>query len=147
MSVSRKQTTLFRIERFASEIPTPAVVLTLPWPPTVNTYWRHIAVGRQTRVLISKAGRRYRTRVQAAWLTSPRPKLTGRLAVEILAMMPDRRARDIDNIAKATLDALQHAGAFADDNQVDRLVIARAGVKPPGSVEVRIAMLEGASGG
>lgn len=133
---------LFRIERFASEIPEPAVTLRLPWPPSTNHHWRTRIVGRRAMVFVSEEGKRFRVAVLAAWLAEPRERLTGRLAVEILATMPDRRARDVDNIVKATLDALQHAGVFGDDNQVDRLTIARAGVEPPGWIEVRLSRLE-----
>jgi crossover junction endodeoxyribonuclease RusA len=133
--------TLFRIERFASEIPDPVVVLTLPWPPSVNHYWRHAVVGHRPQTYISAEGKRFRADVEAACLAAWRGTLTGRLAVEILATMPDHRARDIDNLAKATLDALQYAGVFQNDNQIDRLVVARAGVEPPGRIEVRIAVL------
>lgn len=136
---------LFRIERFASEIPAPDLTLVLPWPPSVNCYWRHAVIGNRAQVYISGEGKRFRADVEAVWLASGRPKLSGRLAVELLATMPDRRARDVDNLAKATLDALEHAGVFDSDNQIDRLVIARAGVEPPGQIEVRIARLSEAT--
>jgi len=138
---------LFRIERFASELPAPVVTLRLPWPPSVNHYWRHVVIGQHAQVYIATAGKRFRTDVLAAWLATPRPRLTGRLAVEILATQPDRRKRDIDNLLKALLDALQHAGVFGDDNQVDRLTVARAGVESPGCVEVRIAVIGESEGG
>ena len=136
------QKSLFRIERFASEIPEPAVVLALPWPPSVNRYWRHVIIKGSARVLISKAGRKYRGDVEAMWWAANKPRVRGRLSLEILATMPDRRTRDLDNLPKAVLDALQHAGLFDDDNQIDRLVVARAGVAKPGAVEVRIAEMD-----
>ena len=47
------------------------------------------------------------------------------LAVQVDVFPPDRRRRDIDNLQKALLDALQHGGAYLDDSQVARLVIER----------------------
>ncbi|HAC91237.1 MAG TPA: hypothetical protein DCF63_11500 [Planctomycetaceae bacterium] len=38
---------------------------------------------------------------------------------------PDRRRRDIDNVQKALLDALQHGGAYLDDSQIVRLSIEK----------------------
>ena len=40
----------------------------MPWPPSVNSYWRSIVIGGSPRVLISRAGRQYRVDVQAAVL-------------------------------------------------------------------------------
>ena len=37
----------------------------------------------------------------------------------------DKRKMDIDNRIKATLDALEHAGVFDDDFQVDHLEMIR----------------------
>jgi crossover junction endodeoxyribonuclease RusA len=55
---------------------------------------------------------------------------------------PDKRARDLDNALKATLDALQKAGCFESDAQIDDLRIVRAGVdKPLGHLEVEVQPL------
>jgi crossover junction endodeoxyribonuclease RusA len=51
--------------------------------------------------------------------------LAGRLDVRINLTMPDRRRRDLDNAMKPLLDALQHAGVYEDDSQIDRLLIER----------------------
>ena len=48
-----------------------------------------------------------------------------RLIVTIEAYPPDKRKRDLDNILKSLLDALQHAGMYPDDSQIDVLSIAR----------------------
>ncbi len=94
--------------------------LSLPYPPTVNTYWRH-ARGRN---YISEKGTRYRSEVIAIILNSKlRLRLNGRLKISIIAHVPDKRVRDIDNLFKAPLDALVHAGMINDDGQVDDLHI------------------------
>ena len=42
---------------------TPTFEVTLPWPPTVNTYWRHAFKGGVAMIYISKDGQAYRTAV------------------------------------------------------------------------------------
>jgi len=80
--------------------------ITLPYPPSVNTYWRSIGRGR---VIISSRGRLYRQSVIQDVSELDLPILEGRLKVTIQAWMPDKRRRDVDNITKALLDALAHA--------------------------------------
>ena len=51
--------------------------------------------------------------------------MTGRIKMSILVCPPDARRRDLDNVCKATLDALQKANVYDDDSQIDRLEIVR----------------------
>jgi crossover junction endodeoxyribonuclease RusA len=115
-----------------------AFTLTLPWPPTVGNYWIHWAQGKRVRMAVSKRGTDYREAVALAWIEAGRPRVEGRLTVEIEAYPPDRRVRDVDNLTKASLDALTHAGAWADDGQIDDLRIVRREVCPGGKVVVRV---------
>lgn len=64
--------------------------------------------------------------------------MEGRLAVVIHATMPDKRKRDIENIQKALLDSLEHAGVYIDDSQIDDLHIIRWGVDPEKKGCVRV---------
>lgn len=92
----------------------------LPWPPSVNSYWRSV----KGRVLISAKGRDYRQQVQQqVQIQGAALKLESPLKVEIQAYRPDRRIRDIDNLPKATLDAMTHAGVYLDDSQIHDLRI------------------------
>lgn len=116
----------------------PAVVYELPYPPSVNHYWRRVG----DRTLISRAGRRFRRRVCDRLAGHAAEPLSGPVAVRITAHPPDRRRRDLDNAMKALLDALGHGGAYADDGQIDRLEIVRGPVVPGGKVVVRIWRLE-----
>ena len=96
------------------------IEFTLPWPPSVNRYWRTY----QGRMLISEEGRAYRLRVEAqVFVQRARKNLKGALKVEIEAWRPDKRKRDLDNLLKATLDAMSHAGVYADDSQITDLRI------------------------
>lgn len=99
--------------------------LTLPWPPSVNRYWRSV----NGRVLIAAAGRCYRTDVELVMRLAGL-RGVGALPVEVAieAWLPDLRRRDIDNVLKAPLDALTHAGMWEDDSQVMALSIRKAGM-------------------
>lgn len=108
--------------------------LTLPWPPTVNTYYR--AVGG--KVLISQAGRAYREAVGWEAVKQGLPTVRGRLAVEVDAHPPDRRVRDLDNLLKGLLDALRHAHVIDDDGHIDDLRVVRRAAHVGGKVVVRI---------
>ena len=101
----------------------------LPWPPTVNTMWRSPRTGPLAgRTLLSEQGRKYRREVQRLAVVHrwPTHDARQRLRVRIVAHMPDRRRRDLDNLLKAALDSLTHAGVMADDSQIDALSIERA---------------------
>lgn len=100
-------------------------MIAMPWPPSVNTYWRHVGA----KVLISANGRQYREAVRQQAAAEHWPQFGDkRLAVDIEAFMPDRRRRDLDNVLKAALDSLTHAGIWADDSQIDSLTIRRSPV-------------------
>jgi crossover junction endodeoxyribonuclease RusA len=86
----------------------------LPYPPTVNTYWRR--VGNKT--ILSAKARDYRRDVMNLLRFRRLPTLAGELKVTITFHPPDRRKRDLDNLPKGLLDALKHAGIYGDDSQV-----------------------------
>ena len=99
--------------------------LVLPWPPSVNRYWRSV----NGRVLIAAAGRKYRTDVELIVLLAKLVRFGAEpVVVRIQAWFPDARRRDIDNVLKAPLDALTHAGLWDDDSQIVALSIERAGM-------------------
>lgn len=100
------------------------VTLRLPHPPSVNHYWRH-ARGRH---YISADGKAYRRQVCALVARDGCRALSVPAWVEIAWSPPDRRRRDIDNVLKALLDALGHAGLYVDDSQIHDLRVRRVGV-------------------
>lgn len=115
------------------------VTLTLPYPPTVNTYWRNVS----GRTLISRKGREYREAVGwavRAAKAAPWPE-SARLCVAIEAQAPDKRRRDLDNLPKSVLDALTDAGVWADDSQIDDLRIWRG---PVGAGQIVVTIREAA---
>ena len=114
---------------------TERIEFVLPYPPTVNTYWRR----HGNTYFISEAGKRYRRDValivRQQWL---KLNLSGRLAIKIIAEPPDKRRRDLDNILKAPLDALTHAGVWQDDGQIVDLRITKQVSVKPGKLQVWI---------
>ena len=117
------------------------LTLDLPYPPSINRYYRH--VGRRT--LISREGRTFRRNVCAllggGGPPIRKPPTGGRIALCMDAFPPDRRRRDLDNLAKPTLDAMEHAGVYEDDSQVDLLVIRRREVVPGGRLAAEVIEL------
>ncbi|EKY1907506.1 RusA family crossover junction endodeoxyribonuclease [Cronobacter sakazakii] len=120
--------------------------LTLPFPPSVNTYWRAPNKGPLAgRHLISAKGRAYQSDACAAIIEQLRklPKPSSALAaVEIILFPPDARRRDIDNYNKALFDALTHAGIWEDDSQVCRMLVEWGPVVKKGKVEITISKYE-----
>lgn len=120
------------------------ITLDLPWPPSVNTYYRSPRSGRLAgRTLISEAGRNYRKAVEDyVRLKRLGVTLRGSLAIRIMAFPPDRRTRDLDNCLKALLDSITHAKAVEDDGLFDKITIERGPVMKGGLVRVCIDRYE-----
>lgn len=119
--------------------------LDLPWPPSVNTYWRHPTFGKLAgRHLISQKGREYREIVKIIFenIRDTNALVTYAcdvpIEIEIVAYPPDKRIRDIDNIIKSLLDALTYAGIWKDDNIIDALYIYRKTIIPKGMVNINV---------
>ena len=95
---------------------------TLPFPPSMNTYWRNF----RGRTVISKNGREFREAVIQFVIDNNIPKFGDKKLKLTLILRPrDKRKIDIDNRIKAVLDALEHAGVFDDDFQVDHIEMIR----------------------
>lgn len=117
---------------------TNSYAIRLPWPPSINHYWRTRVNGNRAMQYISAEGKRFRSEVAAT--AEPR-RMAGRLSVSVELTMPDRRRRDIDNVLKCVLDALEHAEVFLNDSQIDRLHVFRLHVEPPGCADVTVTEL------
>lgn len=120
--------------------------LDLPFPPSVNHYWRHVQLGKRRATLVSAAGRKYQTDVYGCVLEKRATAAVhpdARIAVYILLKMPDRRRRDVDNYLKSLLDALTNAQVWRDDSQIDLLTIERGDLEAPGAALVEVYALPG----
>jgi crossover junction endodeoxyribonuclease RusA len=119
------------------------VTLELPWPlATGNRQARHGKGGHYLNPLIA----RYRAQVAqiaaaqgwGGW--DARKPLVGLLEASLVCAPPDKRARDLDNVAKVALDAIVQAGVLADDSSkvLRRLVLEWTDPEPGGRVLVTI---------
>lgn len=117
--------------------------LELPFPPSVNRYWRHVVIGGKGRTLISADGRVYKLAVSEA-VNAARSAIgtKDRLSVAIDVYPPENRRRDLDNLLKGLLDSLTSAGVWEDDSQIDELSISRCPVEAGGRCVVHISTLE-----
>ena len=120
--------------------------LTLPFPPSVNAYWRSPNSGPlKGRTLVSAKGREYQSDACAAIIEQLRKlqkPCSAPAAVEIVLFPPDARRRDIDNYNKALFDALTHAGIWEDDSQIKRMLVEWGPVTQKGKVEITISKYE-----
>lgn len=110
------------------------MILTLPYPPSNNRYYRH----NRGRIHIATEGLGYRMAV-----LERRPRdgwpLVGRLRM-LLEVVPARTvSQDLDNIPKAICDALQYARIYQNDSQIDDLRVVR---RPKGKPCVYVTLEE-----
>lgn len=111
------------------------MIIKLPFPPTVNTYYRNV----NGRTLISRRGREFRKLIQVLAMVERWPQFgKQRIRVTITANPPDRRRRDLDNLLKSTFDSLTHAGVWHDDCQIDDFRIIRGEAGKPGDLIMEI---------
>ena len=118
------------------------IFMSLPFPPSMNTYWRNF----RGRTVISKAGREFKAAVADYVVEYRVPKLgESKLRISMVLFPRDKRKIDIDNRIKSVLDALQDAGVFDDDFQVDELSIVRGKAIKGGAIRVIIEEISSSS--
>ena len=113
--------------------------IALPYPPSVNHYWRHTRSGRH---YISEAGRKFKA--EALQILQQFDPFIGAVAVHLEVYYPDNRNRDPDNINKGLFDSLVSSGLIQDDNNkiVQDFCSKNCGIKKGGMVVVKIRGLE-----
>jgi len=96
--------------------------LHLPIPPSVNATYRVV----NNMPILSKDAREYRKHIIN--YCSPAKGFgfgNKKIAVYIRCTQANYRRRDLDNLCKVSLDALQHAGWYDSDYNIDSLHIVR----------------------
>ena len=100
----------------------------LPFPPSVNTYYR--SSFRSRSVYLSKKGREYKDSMERVLIEMKAVYLNlpvfpnERLSIQLELIPGDRRAFDIDNRVKAVFDVLEGT-LFENDSQIDQLSVIR----------------------
>lgn len=109
---------------------------TLPYPPSVNGYWRSFN-GRQ---IISKRGRDYVGAVKSKMesINLNNELVSSRMHVSIKINPPTLRKYDVDNFAKGVFDSLTKCRFWVDDEQVDKLTIEKGEKIKGGNVEISV---------
>lgn len=113
------------------------IVLHLPWPPTVNSYYK---VTRHGQRYLDKKVRAFRAVVDEAMNEqAPGLVLDDRLFLEVYLFPPDKRKRDLDNYMKGLLDSVTEAKLWIDDSLIDQLHIYRGESIKEGAVVVSVS--------
>lgn len=108
-------------------------------------------IGGFARNILSRDGRKYKDKCVKLIAEQVKERkilvpsngclFSGRLQVSLLLCAPTRRACDVDNYSKATLDALTASKVWQDDGQVDVLYIKRGPIVKGGAMRVHIMEL------
>ena len=112
------------------------LIIELPFPPSINHYWKHRVIGRHASIYLSDDALKFRAEVRnriGVMVATP-----DRLSVSIDLFAPNKRTYDIDNRIKSILDAFTHAGVWIDDEQVDELCVKRMKIIKDGKAIVRV---------
>lgn len=99
------------------------ILIELPWPPSVNHYYKAVGYGKR---ILTKQAKQFRYEVVLLVRThDDRDKMpiVGPICLELICHAPDAKRRDLDNLAKATQDALEAAKVYCNDSQIHRLVL------------------------
>jgi len=116
----------------------PQHFLTIPYPPSVNSYW---GFHGHRRYLTPEAVNFKRLVLEEVILTRCPNFGKDRLEITITLYPKDKRIRDIDNSIKSCLDALCEAIVFDDDSQIDVLLVQRGENFKGGKASVTIKSL------
>lgn len=114
--------------------------LTLPFPPSTNNLFKNISKGRAR-------SDRYNAWLKEGWamIVQQRPaRVAGPFRLTLVATRPDRRARDLDNLAKPCLDLLVKAGVIRDDSDASSILLMWAPEPPMTGATVRLTVVDDA---
>jgi len=111
------------------------ITLVLPYPPTVNHMYRRA----RGHLALTPEALAFRHAVRMIAMVQGVTPLVGPVAVFLDVYRPRRRG-DLDNILKATIDALQGL-AYRDDDQVEQITAQRYEDKRAPRVEVSVVPL------
>lgn len=111
------------------------VKLTLPYPPSVNHFWRYVG----GRPIISSEGRRYKAHAAAVIARAGVVKLDGPVTLSLAVYRP-KRIGDLDNRMKVLIDCIKGI-AFGDDSEIVEIHATRHDDKTNPRVEVEVTAI------
>jgi crossover junction endodeoxyribonuclease RusA len=111
------------------------ISLTLPWPPSINHYWRRAGKVIHVSTEGTRFGRRVGIAVRGQFRSAP---IDQPVAVLVEAWGPRASWGDVDNRVKPLLDALTKAELWTDDRLVRDVRIVDRGQCAGGKVVVSI---------
>jgi crossover junction endodeoxyribonuclease RusA len=116
------------------------IQISLPYPPSANRLWRAVK-GRQIK---SAEYRVWLTRAYLACIAAGQGAISGEYEMEIVAVRPDRRLRDIDNLIKPISDAIAAAGLIDNDSRAHSVKAAWSRTEPTKGAGVFVTIKEAA---
>jgi Holliday junction resolvase RusA-like endonuclease len=114
-------------------VPGPVV----PWQRAASVGARRFTPAKQRAYQANVRMHALAARPRGPWL----PSKHARYRVDVEAFLPDERRRDLDNVAKTILDALNGV-LYLDDSQVVTLLVATHIDRERPRVEVAVAEVE-----
>ena len=109
--------------------------LELPYPVSVNQYYRSIPRGKFCSVILSQKGREFKAKVKE--MVDIDTPTTKPVLVMIKLYPPTKRKYDVDNMLKSLLDSLIGI-AYEDDSQISCLAVSKEEVVSGGKCEIKI---------
>lgn len=116
-----------------------SLTIMLPWPPSINHYWRRSPMGGN---YISSDGKAYLQHV-ALLLRQQRVRpIDGPVSFKVQLNPPNKRRRDLDNCLKVLIDAVTKGGALGDDFQIKHLEASMLNVVADGRAVVELRAID-----
>lgn len=110
------------------------IILELPFPPSVNHYYKTVRTRHSIMIYINARGVEYRKQIKGIVVANKIKNehafdipyfRNERVRAEFYVYPPDKRIRDLDNLGKVLADSLQDALIYSNDNQIDQLYFER----------------------
>lgn len=90
-------------------------MITIPFPPSVNHYYRN---GKKGRKIVCDKGKAHREQVWAICRNLGVQPTRKKIAATFVCHRPDKRRRDLSNLLKCLEDSLTMGGMWHDDSQI-----------------------------
>ena len=143
--VSKTATAALLVSKSAKQAISGKQSITLPYPPTANTFKSAIVVNGRACMILTKRAREYKAAAAAAVQSAGLSLLDGPLTITLRVFRP-RKVGDLDNSLKIAIDCLKGA-AFRDDEQIVEIRAFRYDDKHCPRVEMSWAVVGAANGG